>query len=177
MCEVVRITGEEGFDVVLRVDRQSLAGTPLIVFGPIQVMGSGFPNTDRPSRQDRAFGCVQRSLVSRPLRLTLRRLSASSPGARARTSELSHATGMGSRLSRARKSMRVQFETPSSGSGMSATQSASAYFIWAPPSAMLSTAVVGRMHVRRAAWSSSPRTHGGHDRSVTHVGFPAGHVT
>ena len=48
MCEVVRITGEEGFDVVLRVDRQSLAGAPLIVFGPIQVMGTGFPNTDRP---------------------------------------------------------------------------------------------------------------------------------
>ena len=47
-CELVRITGKVGFDVVLRVERQNIGGAQLLVFGPMQVVGDGFPSADRP---------------------------------------------------------------------------------------------------------------------------------
>ncbi len=47
-CELVRITAESGFDIVLRVDRQTIGGVAMIVFGPIQVVGAGFPTSVHP---------------------------------------------------------------------------------------------------------------------------------
>ena len=47
-CELVRITAEGGFDIVLRVDRQTVGGVAMIVLGPIQVVGTGFPTSVNP---------------------------------------------------------------------------------------------------------------------------------
>jgi hypothetical protein len=47
-CELVRIAAKDGFDIVLRVDRQTVGGVAMIVFGPIQVIGAGFPTSEHP---------------------------------------------------------------------------------------------------------------------------------